>query len=181
MWNRNFYGGHLVLCKLGVFGPGYFDGNIPILKEEIHTVILIPLWLCPGGGGCTWDPGGPRTICILYVRDYIWIYLLDKSWYVIIEEWWGLVHLQSCEGSVRWGGGPRGWNGGTLISYIWFFLGGVISDNWFFLGSNIWYLIVFHPPPPPRGWLGWGSFHALKINMDWFGYSVGEGTAVYLS
>ena len=51
MWNRNFYGGHLVLCKLGVFGPGCFDGNIPILKEEIHTVILIPLWLCPGGGG----------------------------------------------------------------------------------------------------------------------------------
>ena len=39
------------LLKLGVFGPGYFDGNIPILKEEIHTVILIPLWLCPGGGG----------------------------------------------------------------------------------------------------------------------------------
>ena len=37
--------------------------NIPILKEEIHTVILIPLWLCPGGGGgCTWDPGGPHTI-----------------------------------------------------------------------------------------------------------------------
>ena len=62
MWNRNFYGGHLVLCKLGVFGPGCFDGNIQILKEEIHTVILIPLWLCPGGGGCTWDPGGPPTI-----------------------------------------------------------------------------------------------------------------------
>ena len=46
---QNFYGGHLVLCKLGVFSPGYFDGNIPILTEEIHTVILIPLWLCPGG------------------------------------------------------------------------------------------------------------------------------------
>ena len=59
MWNRIFYGGHLVLCKLGVFGPGYFDGNIPILKEEMHTVILIPIWLCPGG--CTWDPGGPPT------------------------------------------------------------------------------------------------------------------------
>ena len=43
----------------GVFSPGYFDGNIPILKEEILTVILIPLWLCPRG--CTWDPGGPPT------------------------------------------------------------------------------------------------------------------------
>ena len=75
MWNRNFYGGHLVLCKLGVFGPGCFDGNIPILKEEIHTVILIPLWLCPGGG-CTWDPGGPRTIILSYASQISHNYLV---------------------------------------------------------------------------------------------------------
>ena len=67
MWNRNFYGGHLVLCKLGVFGPGYFDGNIPILKEEIHTVILIPLdtRLCPGlGGGVHVGPRWPTHYSI---------------------------------------------------------------------------------------------------------------------
>ena len=45
-------------------------GTSPILKEEIHTVILIPLWLCPGGGGCTWDPGGPRTI-YMSVPDHL--------------------------------------------------------------------------------------------------------------
>ena len=36
-----------------------FDGNIPFLKEEIHTVILIPLWLCPGGGGVHVGPRWP--------------------------------------------------------------------------------------------------------------------------
>ena len=71
MWNRNFYGHHLVLCKLGVFSPGYFDGNIPILKEDI----LIPLWLCPGGGGgCTWDPGGPHTIILDHLAGW-------RPWY----------------------------------------------------------------------------------------------------
>ena len=36
--------------QIRCFQSRLFDGNIPILKEEIHTVILIPLWLCPGGG-----------------------------------------------------------------------------------------------------------------------------------
>ena len=37
----------------------------------------------------------------------------------------------------KWGGG---WNGGTLISDIWFFRG---CDIWYliFLGFDIWYLI----------------------------------------
>ena len=50
--------------QIRCFRSRLFDGNIQILKEEIYTVILIPLWLCPGfgGGGCTWDPGGPPTI-----------------------------------------------------------------------------------------------------------------------
>ena len=57
----------ILFMQIRCFRSGYFDGNIPILKEEIHTVILIPLWLCPGGGGggCTWDPGGPRTKYIM--------------------------------------------------------------------------------------------------------------------
>ena len=51
MWTRNFYGGPSCYMQIRCFRYRLFDGNIPILKEEIHTVILIPLWLCPGGGG----------------------------------------------------------------------------------------------------------------------------------
>ena len=42
--------------QIRCFRSRLFDENIPILKEEIHTVILIPLWLCPGGGGARGTP-----------------------------------------------------------------------------------------------------------------------------
>ena len=92
IWNRNFYGGHLVLCKLGVFGPGCLMGTSRFWKRRFSTVILIPLWLCPGGGGgggCTWDPGGPPTIWA-YRRSYktiigSYIYIIIKMYCTYIK------------------------------------------------------------------------------------------------
>ena len=40
MWNRNFYGGHLVLCKLGVFSPIILMGTSRFWKRRFIRSVL---------------------------------------------------------------------------------------------------------------------------------------------
>ena len=71
---------------LGVFNSNYFNGNIPILKVEIHTVILIQLWLCPGGGGGVHM--GPR-----WPTDFYYLAESSHSNIVACSEMSSLFHL----------------------------------------------------------------------------------------
>ena len=62
MWNRNFYGGHLVLCKLGVFSPDCLMGTSRFWKMRFIRSFWYHFGSALGGGGVwTWDPGGPPT------------------------------------------------------------------------------------------------------------------------
>ena len=65
--------------------------------------------------------------------------------------------------TLKWGGGGGGWNGGTLISDIWFFRMWYLKSDSDFFKPDIWYLIFLGlisdtciwytsrplPPPPP--------------------------------
>ena len=131
-------------CSDPCLRPAFFEPDLcPIpppvswscWQEKVKVIIINKLPRTPlyatsvtikeplGGGGVTWG--------------YLDIWYLIFLGGVISDIWfWG------------GGGGVRylifDFLGGVIL--IFYFLGGLISDIWFFRGSNIWYLIVFHPP-----------------------------------
>ena len=66
MWNRNFYGGHLVLCKLGVFSPIILMGTSRFWKRRFIRSFWYHFGSALGGAKSgyvcpTHSPGGPST------------------------------------------------------------------------------------------------------------------------
>ncbi len=61
MTKFDFWWRPFCLCKLGTVHPNFFPGNIIFLKVGTHVVILVPRFLCHGGGGVHGDPSRPIT------------------------------------------------------------------------------------------------------------------------